>query len=345
MSVFDSNAFVITGQTDSGSTVTAADTVLLLAPCDLDVSGVQLYATTGPTGASGLSYNIKVTPPTSAEVYQRSYNYTAVSKSVASVGTTDGYTWTVTTNSAHGLTASSVFKLDGVTASKLNVKDFAVASIASSTSFTFKTAANYTTSAIATPSSSNISISGSVATYITDAAHGLKTGDKVAITGLTTTAATGFNISTSSPLAVTVNSSTSFSVTLPSTTNTTNTTITGAALILPTYVSTVTFPANVTAGTVANAVQDQLVPTDYNVAPDFTPNTNAAFFLYAQDKVVAPVSSGAAVSSLGGADNYYNVDGRVSKKILKGSLVALTIVKPGATAASGLRYSVEFTKE
>jgi len=342
----DAGAFVVSGKIDTPS---AGTTVLLQnTPCELDIAGFQVYA--GTASGAPSSFNIKVTPPATPAVYARTYNYNnATGKNIAiSSVATDGTTLTFTVSGNATLAANDVIAITGSTLPAWNLKDVAIASVTNSngltTSFTVKypetvSKQSHTTgwSGIATPSSSNISISGSVATYITDFPHGLKTGDKVTISGLTTTAATGFNISTA--LAVTVNSATSFSATLPSTTNTTNTTITGAAKILATVVSNASNSIVVAKGKIVDAVQLVTEAADFNVAPNFAQGT--AYYAYVSDQVLPIDSKGTA---FGAATNLGNGDARLAGKISTGSKVELEVFAVGASLAD-LAYGVEFKKK
>lgn len=361
MSLFDSNAFVVSGTAatvagTNASVLTAAyadsttakgDILLLVAPCDLEVQGVQLFAST-PGTTTGTGVNIKVVPPTTSSVYARTYNYTAVSKVVSTLATTDGTTWTGTTTAPHGLTSSSVIKLDNFFNTAFNLREKPVASVASTTTFTITTSQNYQLPLIGTASSSNLSVSGNVYTIITTNAHGLKVGDYVT-TGAITGATTAYTI-TNAAKVTSVLSSTKFtvdvSIVLTGSANIVGVGSIGGATVkvFPTYTSPTGsgLAQTVTAGFVASPVQDQNYASDLSVAADFTPVQANAFYAYGYEQLIP---AGASTAQFGAAVSANNGDPRVNNMIKAGSLVYLSVTTiSSATALAGLVYSVEFTK-
>ena len=360
MSLFDSNAFVISGSgvapaTSANSTLTNAvasntvangDILLLVAPCDLEVNGVQLYAGT-PGTTTGTGFNIKVVPPTTSSVYARSYNYTAVSKVVSTLATTDGITWTGTTTAPHGLTSSSVIKLDNFFNPAFNLRDKAVASVANTTTFTITTADAYQIPLIAANGLTNVT--GNVYTFATSNAHGLKVGDYVT-TGTITGATTAYTITNAAKVTSIVDSKTfkvDISVVLTGSANTVGAgaiTSPVGVKVFPTYTSPVGtgLAQTVTAGIVANAVQDQLAASDLNVAADYTPVPANAFWAYGYDQLVPAAASTAQFPAAAAANSG---DPRVNNLIKAGSLVYLSVTAfSTGTKLAGLTYAVEFTK-
>lgn len=334
----DAGAFVVSGNIASPS---AGTTVLLQnTPCELDVAGFQVYA--GTVGTTPSSFNIKVTPPAVPAVYARTYNYNnATGKNVAiSSIATDGTTLTFTVSGSATLAANDVISITGSTLPAWNLKDAVVASVTNSgaltTSFTVKypepvgTSTHLTGwSGIATVSASNVVVGASTIKFITDAPHGLKTGDKVTVTGVTTV--TAANVTAA---AVTVVDSTSFTVAV-ATTGTPG----GTAKILATVVSNASNPIVVAKGKLAEAVQLVTDTTDYNVAADYTQGT--AYYAYISDQVLAASSRGAA---FGAATNLNNNDARVAGKIPTGSKIELEVLVQG-TSLANLAYGVEFKKK
>jgi hypothetical protein len=329
---FDSGAFVVSGNISSPS---AGTTVLLQnTPCELDVSGFQVYA--GTVGSTPSAFNIKVTPPTVPAVYARTYNYNyATGKNIAIASVvTDGTTLTFTTSAAHSLSTGDVVTITGSTLNAWNLKDAVVASATSgTTTFTVKypevTSTSIHTTGWNTATSGNITIGASTITFVTNAPHGLKTGDKVTITGVTTT--TAANVTAS---AVTVISGTSFSIAV-----TTTGTPGGTAKILSTIVSNAANPIVATKGKVVDAVQLVTESADYNVAPDFAQGT--AYYAYVSDSVLAISARGA---SFGAATALGNADARLAGKIPTGSKVELEVFVAGTDLAN-LAYGVEFKKK
>jgi hypothetical protein len=334
----DAGAFVVSGNISSPS---AGTTVLLQnTPCELDVAGFQVYA--GTVGSTPSSFNIKVTPPAVPAVYARTYNYnygTGKNVAISSI-TTDGTTLTFTVSSSSLLAAGDVISVAGSTLLAYNLKDAVVASVTNSngftTSFTVKypepagTATHLTGwSAIGTVSSSNVVVGSSTITFVTDNAHGLMTGDKVTVTGVTTV--TAANVTAA---VVTVISSTSFSVAV-----TTTGTPGGTAKILATIVSDTRNAIVVSKGKVADAVQLVTDVADYNVAPDFSHGT--AYYAYISDQVL-PLSARGA--TFGAASALGNSDARVAGKIPTGSKIELEIFVAG-TSLANLAYGVEFKKK
>jgi len=335
----DAGAFIVTG-TIATPSAGAKSTLVYTAPCDLDIAGVQLYAGTVSAGAS--TVNIKVTPPTAAPLYARTYNYnyaTAKNVQVVSVAT-DGSALTFTTATAHSLSTGDVVSVTGSTLPAWNLKDAVVASATSGTT-TFTVAypeatgsAGHVTgiSGIATVSASNVVVGASTVKFITDAPHGLKTGDKVTVTGVTTVTAANVTAST-----VTVVDSTSFTVAV-----TTTGTPGGAAVIKATVVSNSANPIVVTKGQVVNAVQLVTDDVDYNRASNYAQGT--AYYAYISDLVLPASARGA---QFGAATNLGNADGRVSGRIPAGSLVELEVQVRGTTTTSlaDLAFGVEFKKK
>jgi len=334
----DAGAFVVSGNISSPS---AGTTVLLQnTPCELDVAGFQVYA--GTVGTTPSSFNIKVTPPATAAVYARTYNYnygTGKNVAISSIAT-DGTTLTFTVSGSSLLAANDVITVAGSTLSAYNLKDAVIASVTNSggftTSFTVKypepvgTSTHLTGwSGIGTVSASNVVVGASTIKFITDAPHGLKTGDKVTVTGVTTV--TAANVTAS---AVTVVDSTSFTVAV-ATTGTPG----GTAKILATVVTDARNAIVVSKGKVADAVQLVTDVVDYNVAPDFTQGT--AYYAYISDQVL-PISTRGA--TFGAATALGNADARVAGKIPTGSKIELEVLVQG-TSLANLAYGVEFKKK
>jgi len=339
----DAGAFIVTG-TIATPSAGAKSTLVYTTPCDLDIAGVQLYAGTVSAGAS--TVNIKVTPPTAAPLYARTYNYnyaTAKNVQVVSVAT-DGSTLTFTTATAHSLSTGDVVSVTGSTLPAWNLKDAVVASATSGTT-TFTVAypeaagsAGHVTgiSGIATVSSSNVVVGSSGTTFTTDAPHGLKTGDKVTISGVTGGTVVGVN---QTAAAVTVTGASTFTT---ATASSVSSTIGGTAVIKATVVSNSANPIVVTKGQVVNAVQLVTDDVDYNRASNYAQGT--AYYAYISDLVLPASARGA---QFGAATNLGNADGRVSGRIPAGSLVELEVQVRGTTTTSlaDLAFGVEFKKK
>jgi predicted RNA-binding protein Jag len=331
----DAGAFVVSGTLSSTVSAGVVSTPLVtVAPCELDIAGFQVYA--GTAGSTPTSFNIKVTPPTVAPVYARTYNYnyaTAKNIAIASV-VTDGTTLTFTTSAAHSLSTGDVISITGSTLNAWNLKDAVVASATSgTTTFTVKypevTSTAVHTTGWNTATSGNITIGTSTITFVTNVAHGLKTGDKVTITGVTTT--TAANVTA---YAVTVISGTSFSIGV-ATTGTPG----GTAKILSTIVSNAANPIVATKGKVVDAVQLVTDNTDYNVAPNFAQGT--VYYAYLSDQVL---SSSAVGATFGAASALGNADSRIAGKIPTGSKIELEVFVAG-TSLADVAYAVEFKKK
>jgi hypothetical protein len=361
MSIFDANAFVVSGSgvapaSSANSTLTNAlssntvangDVFLLIAPCDLEVNGIQIYAGT-PGTTTGTSFNVKVVPPTTASVYARSYNYSSLSKVVSTLATTDGITWTGTTTAAHGLSTSSVIKLANFFNPAFNLTDKPVASVPDSTSFTITTADSYQLPLIAANGLTNVN--GNVYTFATSNAHGLKAGDYVT-TGTITGATTAYTITSAAKVTSIVDSKTfkvDISAVLPGLAA--NTVGAGAITspvgvkVFPTFTSPVGsgLAQTVSVGTLAAPVQDQLAVSDLNVAADYTPAPSKAFWAYGVDLLVPAATS---TAQFGAAAAAYSNDSRLNNVIKAGSHVYLSVVTASTGAKlSGLNYAVEFTK-
>jgi len=359
MSIFDANAFVVSGSGQapassanstltnalSSNTVANGDIFLLIAPCDLEVQGVQLYAGTAGT-TTGTSFNVKVVPPTTPSVYARSYNYSSLPKIVDTLATADGITWTGTTTSNHGLSTSSVIKLTNFFNPAFNLTDKPVASVADTTTFTITTAANYQLPLIAASGLSNAS---GVYTFTTSNAHNLKVGDYVT-TGAITGATTDYTI-TNAAKVTSIVSSTQFkvdiSIVLSGSANTVGsgaiTSPTGV-MVFPTFKSPVGtgLAQTLNVGTLAAPVQDQQAVSDLNVAADYTPVPSKAFWAYGTDQLVP---AAATTAQFGPASAAYSNDSRLNNVIKAGSHVYLSVVTASTgTKLSGLNYAVEFTK-
>jgi hypothetical protein len=338
----DAGAFVVTG-TISTPSAGAKSTLVYTAPCDLDIAGVQLYAGTVSAGAS--TVNIKVTPPTAAPLYARTYNYnyaTAKNVQVVSVAT-DGSVLTFTTATAHSLSTGDVVSVTGSTLPAWNLKDAVVASATSGTT-TFTVAYPEVTGSdthvtgisgiVSGNSVAQVIIGTDKVTFTTDNLHGLKTGDKVTVTGVGGVSAANVTAS-----AVTVTGSKSFSVSVPGITGS----VTAAAVtIKATVVSNSTNPIVVTKGQVVNAVQLVTDDVDYNRASNYAQGT--AYYAYISDLVLPASARGA---QFGAATNLGNADGRVSGRISAGSLVELEVQVRGTTTTSlaDLAFGVEFKKK
>lgn len=334
----DAGAFVVSGTI---ATPSAGTTVLLNnTPCDLDVSGIQLYA--GTVGSTASSFNIKVTPPTAAPLYARTYNYnyaTAKNINVSSIAT-DGSALTFTVSGSATVATGDVISVNGSTLPAWNLKDAVVTGVTTSggltTAFTVAypepvgTSTHLTGwSGIATVSASNVVVGASTIKFITDAPHGLKTGDKVTVTGVTTVTAANVTGAT-----VTVVDSTSFTVAV-----TTTGTPGGTAKILATVVGTKDYPIVVTKGKVVEAVQLVTDAVDYNRDPNYAQGT--PFYAYISDQILAANARGVqlpAATALG------NADGRVAGRIPAGSKIELEVLVRG-TSLADLAYGVEFKKK
>ena len=338
----DAGAFVVSGKIDSPS---AGTTVLLQnTPCELEIAGFQVYA--GTSSAAPSSFNIKVTPPAVPAVYSRTYNYNnATGKNIAiSSVATDGVTLTFTVSGNATLAAGDVIAITGSTLPAWNLKDAVVAGVTNSsgltTSFTVKypetvSKQSHTTgwSGIATVSASNVVVGSSGTTFTTDFPHGLKTGDKVTITGVTGGTVVGVNLTAA---AVTVTGANTFTT---ATASSVSSTIGGAAKILATVVTDARNSIVVAKGKVVDAVQLVTDSADYNVAPNFAQGT--VYYAYSSDAVLAIDSKG---TSFGAATNLGNGDARLAGKIPTGSLVELEVFAVGASLAN-LAYGVEFKKK
>jgi hypothetical protein len=332
----DAGAFVVSGNISSPS---AGTTVLLQnTPCELDVAGFQVYA--GTVGSTPSSFNIKVTPPTVAPVYARTYNYNnATGKNVAiSSIATDGTTLTFTVSSSSLLAAGDVITVTGSTLPAWNLKDVAIASVTNSggftTSFTVKypevtATSTHATGVLSVPYAS-MSNSGGVGTFVTSTNHGLKTGDKVTITGIST--ATGYNITAQ---AVTVTGPATFTAAVSGTL----TGGSGTGAVVATIVSDARNSIVVAKGKVADAVQLVTDVADYNVAADYTQGT--AYYAYISDQVL-PISARGA--TFGAATALGNADARIAGKIPTGSKIELEVFVAG-TSLANLAYGVEFKKK
>jgi hypothetical protein len=330
----DAGAFVVSGNIASPS---AGTTVLIQnTPCELDVAGFQLYA--GTVGTTPSSFNIKVTPPTVAPVYARTYNYNyATAKNVAvSNIATDGTTLTFTTAAAHSLNTGDVISVTGSTLPAWNLKDAVVASATpGTTTFTVKypeaTATSIHATGVLSVPYANMSNNGSgVGTFQTSTNHGLKTGDKVTITGIST--ATGYNITNQ---AVTVTGGNTFTAAVSGTL----TGGSGTGAVVVTVVASSISPIVVTKGKVVDAVQLVTDVTDYNVSPDFTQGT--AYYGYVSDQVLPINAKGV---TFGAATALGNADARIAGKIPTGSKIELEILVAGSSLAN-LAYGVEFKKK
>jgi len=334
----DAGAFVVSGNIASPS---AGTTVLVQnTPCELDVAGFQVYA--GTVGSTPSSFNIKVTPPATPAVYARTYNYNnATGKNIAiSSVVTDGTTLTFTVSGSATLAAGDVIAITGSTLPAWNLKDVAIASVSNTngltTSFTVKYPEAVATATHLTGSLpgayANFSQSGSVATYnSTTVPHGLKTGDKVTVAGLTS--ATGYHVTAA---AVTVTGAYSFTYAVSSGGTFSGS---GTATVYTTVVSTASSSIVVAKGKVVDAVQLVTDSADYNVAADFTQGT--AYYAYVSDAVL-PISARGA--TFGAATNLGNGDARLAGKIPTGSKVELEVFVAG-TSLANLAYGVEFKKK
>jgi len=333
---FDAGAFTVTGSIASPSAGSSA-VIQQVTPCDLDISGIQLYA--GTVGSTVSTINIKVTPPAAPAVYARTYNYnyaTAKNVQVSSVAT-DGSTLTFTTASAHSLSTGDVVTITGSTLPAWNLKDAVVASATSgTTTFTvsYPEAAGSAThltgwSAIGTVSASNVVVGTSTIKFVTDAAHGLKTGDKVTVTGVTTV--TAANVTAA---VITVVDSTSFTVAV-ATTGTPG----GTAKILATVVANTSNPIVVTKGKLVEPVQLVTDAIDYNRDASFVQGT--AYYAYVSDQILPASSRGV---SLPAATALGSADGRVAGKIPAGSKIELEVQVAG-TSLAALAYGVELKKK
>jgi len=345
---FDAGAFVVAGT--KSSTVSAGVTTLLaVTPCELDVSSIQVYA--GTVGTSPSTFNILVTPPTTPPVYARTYNYnyaTAKNYQIASVTNDATYassaysstTLTFTTTGAHNLSANDVVTINGLSFAPYNLKDATVASVNQSAgTFTIKypeKVATATHLSGAIPGAyANFSQSGSVATYNSSTVpHGLKTGDKVTISNLTT--ATGYHVTSA---VITVVNAFSFTYAVSSSGTFSGS---GNAIIVPTIVASTSPNATqpvVTKGQVVDAVQLVTDTTDYNKAADYTKTT--AYYAYVSDQILPTSTRGINFPA---ATNLGNADGRIAGKITTGSKVELEILVAGGSLAD-LDYAVEFKKK
>lgn len=351
---FDAGAFVVSG-TKSSSVSAGLTTLIAVAPCELDVSSIQVYATTGGTTAS--TFNIKVTPPVTPPVYARTYNYnyaTAKNYQISSVTNDATYassayssaTLTFTTVGSHNLSVGDVVTITGFSFAPYNLKDATVASVnQSSGTFTIKYPEKVATDVhLSGAIPGNYAYfsypgTGTVATYnSTTIPHGLKTGDKVTISNLTT--ATGYHVTAA---AVTVKDAFSFTYPVAS-----GGTFSGSgnAIIVPTIVAPTGNSAIqpvVTKGQVVDAVQLVTDATDYNKAADYKKGT--AYYAYVSDLILPAVASSTAAGiNFPAATNLGNADGRVAGKIPTGSKVELEIVVAG-TSLADLDYGVEFKKK